>query len=89
MKAIDYLSSLIAGQKMGSSIPVQVCELEMLKTYLEIQQTMAEGRAALANAERVEPAKFVDLKEQARRGCGNCFYQDCDYPNCITKRKQP
>ena len=51
MKAIDYLSSLIAGQKMGSSIPVQVCELEMLKTYLEIQQTMAEGRAALANAE--------------------------------------
>ena len=55
MKAIDYLSSLIAGQKMGSSIPVQVCELEMLKTYLEIQQTMAEGRAALANA---EPKKF-------------------------------
>ena len=54
MKAIDYLSSLIAGQKMGSSIPVQVCELEMLKTYLEIQQTMAEGRAALANAEQVE-----------------------------------
>lgn len=54
MKAIDYLTSLIAGQKMGSSIPVQVCELEMLKTYLEIQQTMAEGRAALANAELVE-----------------------------------
>ena len=50
MKAIDYLTSLIAGQKMGSSIPVQVCELEMLKTYLEIQQTMAEGRAALVNA---------------------------------------
>lgn len=55
MKAIDYLTSLIAGQKMGSSIPVQVCELEMLKTYLEIQQTMAEGRAALSNA---EPKKF-------------------------------
>lgn len=55
MKAIDYLSSLIAGQKMGSSIPVQVCELEMLKTYLEIQQTMAEGRAAIANAEQQVP----------------------------------
>ena len=57
MKAIDYLSSLIAGQKMGSSIPVQVCELEMLKTYLEIQQTMAEGRAALASAEPVKLTK--------------------------------
>ena len=62
MKAIDYLSNLIAGQKMGSSIPVQVCELEMLKTYLEIQQTMAEGRAALANAEQAE--------------CGNTPYDE-------------
>ena len=61
MKAIDYLTSLIAGQKMGSSIPVQVCELEMLKTYLEIQQTMAEGRAALVNAlaQQGEPVAWI------------------------------
>ena len=65
MKAIDYLTSLIAGQKMGSSIPVQVCELEMLKTYLEIQQTMSEGRAALANA---EPTDSYDLAKRADNG---------------------
>ena len=65
MKAIDYLSSLIAGQKMGSSIPVQVCELEMLKTYLEIQQTMVKGRAALANA---EPTNSYDLAKRADNG---------------------
>ena len=63
MRAIDYLSSLIAGQKMGSSIPVQVCELEMLKTYLEIQQTMAEGRAALAKAQQGE-------QQPVCHGCG-------------------
>ena len=51
MKAIEYLASLIAGQKMGSSLPVQVSELEMLKTFLEIEQTITAGRAALANAE--------------------------------------
>ena len=51
MKAIEYLASLIAGQKMGSSLPVQVSELEMLKMFLEIEQTITAGRAALANAE--------------------------------------
>ena len=26
------------------------------------------------------------LKELAAKGCGKCFYQDCDFPNCC-KRK--
>ena len=71
MKAIDYLSSLIAGQKMGSSIPVQVCELEMLKTYLEIQQTMAEGRAALAKAEPAGWQKIETAPEGTMILCAN------------------
>lgn len=52
MKAIDYLTSLIAGQKMGSSIPVQVSELEMLKTFMEAEQIIADGHAALAELKR-------------------------------------
>lgn len=35
MTATEYLKSLIAGQEMGSSIPVQVSELKMLLAMLE------------------------------------------------------
>ncbi len=52
MKAIDYLTSLIDGQKMGLSIPVQVSELEMLKTFMEVEQIIADGHAALAELKR-------------------------------------
>jgi hypothetical protein len=30
-------------------------------------------------------SEHVDLKEQARKGCGDCCYQSCDYPNCLPK----
>ena len=85
-------------QCLDDAIQVQ-CDLEQgyskslaLAQMVQVElskEALTAGQQAIANAERVEPAKFVDLKEQARRGCGNCFYQDCDYPNCITKRKQP
>lgn len=48
MKAIDYLNILIEGQKMGSSIPIQVSELEMLRTFLEMEKVFAEERALLS-----------------------------------------
>lgn len=64
MKPIEYLNSLIVGQEMGSSIPVQLSELKMLKTFLEIAETPAEGRAALAQP--AQPvAKFDDPRVQA------------------------
>ena len=28
----------------------------------------------------------VDLKEQARKGCGNCSYQNCEYPDCLNRK---
>lgn len=34
-------------------------------------------------AERVEP---IDLKEQARKGCGDCAYQSCEYPDCLRSK---
>lgn len=34
MSALEYLESLIAGIKMGSSIPVQKSELELLKALM-------------------------------------------------------
>lgn len=37
MTALQYLESLIAGQKM-SSLPVQISELELLKKLLEKEQ---------------------------------------------------
>ena len=63
MEAIEYIDSLIAGQKMGSSLPVQVSELEMLKTFLEIEQTIAKGRAALAALANAEPTGCLWSKD--------------------------
>jgi hypothetical protein len=33
--ALAYLDSLIAGQEMGSSIPIQLCELTLLRALLK------------------------------------------------------
>ena len=38
MTAIEYLQSLIEGIKMGSSIPVQLSELEFLMLLLSAEQ---------------------------------------------------
>jgi hypothetical protein len=38
MTSLQYLESLIAGMKMGSEIPVQLSELEFLKTLLLQEQ---------------------------------------------------
>lgn len=37
MTPIEYLNSLIAGQEMGSEIPVQLSELKLLLALLERQ----------------------------------------------------
>lgn len=44
MKAIEYLDSLIKGQEMGSSIPIQLAELRLLKVYIEVQEAVMEAQ---------------------------------------------
>jgi hypothetical protein len=29
-----------------------------------------------------------ELKELARKGCQNCFLQDCVYPDCVPRAKE-
>lgn len=43
MNALDYLDSLIAGCKMDSSIPVQLTELQFLKTLIQKEKVHASN----------------------------------------------
>ena len=52
MKPIDYLNALIKRQEKDSAASVMVSELQLLKTFMEVEQAIEEGRAALAKAEQ-------------------------------------
>ena len=117
--ALNNSQALIAGrERFGFAKPCYAAN-EIALGF--VSPAIAAGRAALANAERVEPIAFgrmIDgviadvicpethevcgggytvplytqplsanssaktLQELAVKGCGKCFYQDCDFPNC-------
>ena len=44
---------------------------------------VSNGDTAAPAPQAQEPAPQIDLKERARKGCGVCFLQFCDYPDCL------
>ena len=74
--AAERLEAALAKQEQGE----QLAKLG----WQEIDCPICGGGArAFPKQEQGEP---VDYKEQARKGCGSCSYQYCDYPDCV-KRK--
>ena len=65
---------------------------DTVKQWLEDLEYSDSDKNVIAAIKQAlaEPAQETfDLKEQARKGCGNCFYQDCDYPNCLKSKSPP
>lgn len=53
-----------------------------VNTHIAVKGGIIVLEEALAKQDQGEP---VDYKEQARKGCGSCSYQYCDYPDCVKR----
>jgi len=67
MKPQDYIASLIAGIESGSSIPVQVSELELLLILIERDKKPSQDKRTIHGVDYVT--------ELSTHGCTGCMNQ--------------
>lgn len=78
MTPIEYLESLIAGQKMGSSIPVQVSELETLRLFILADQAASSLKKVVYKT----PTVVVKCPNRNEKGACTRYYLHCNFPRC-------
>jgi hypothetical protein len=80
------LVSLFASQPQaqGGHKPLKV---EFTKEWCLAAAELEVGHDVTVGNPASQPS--IDKIEQARKGCGDCPYQNCNYPNCLIKATPP